>query len=207
MALIKCAKCGKDVSESAKRCPDCGEKLTPKKKNENKSIVECPECHKMVHSSTTTCPYCGYGMKKTSSFRWKKPAFILGIILLVGIILALTIPQKTTKEDEVALVAVENLRDTLKSKQSLKLYSVSVKEGDLYYVKIEYSAANSYGSMIDGVKYCDIKKDSLEVQGAVKFSEVFENGGMDERLEEEYESCKGREVKIKTKKLMKNFEE
>lgn len=33
----------------------------------------------------------------------------------------------TTKEEQAALVAVEDLRDRLKSKQSMKLYSVDSK--------------------------------------------------------------------------------
>ena len=31
MALIKCPECGKEISDTAKQCPNCGHPLTQKK--------------------------------------------------------------------------------------------------------------------------------------------------------------------------------
>ena len=36
MALIKCPGCGKDVSASAKACPNCGEPID--------TSIRCPKC-------------------------------------------------------------------------------------------------------------------------------------------------------------------
>lgn len=36
MALIKCPGCGKDISENAQACPNCGEPID--------TSVKCPKC-------------------------------------------------------------------------------------------------------------------------------------------------------------------
>ncbi len=47
----KCPKCGKDIPESSKFCPECGEKLTEKK--------FCSKCGKEVPEGSKFCPECG----------------------------------------------------------------------------------------------------------------------------------------------------
>ena len=54
MALIKCEECGKEISSSAKICPNCGYK------NDNKT---CPECGIVVKQSDSVCPECGFPLK------------------------------------------------------------------------------------------------------------------------------------------------
>lgn len=51
MALIKCSKCQKEISSSAKVCPHCGFK------NE---IKVCPECNQIIDSNEKACPTCGF---------------------------------------------------------------------------------------------------------------------------------------------------
>ena len=112
----------------------------------------------------------------------------------------------TTKEEQAALVAVEDLRDRLKSKQSMKLYSVDVKADDTYHVKIDYAAENSYGASLDDIQYYNVEKDTLELEKITEFSELFSNGGREEILEEEYEACSEKEKSIDTDWIMSNFE-
>uniref|UniRef100_A0A7C4Y4Q2 SPFH domain-containing protein n=1 Tax=candidate division WOR-3 bacterium TaxID=2052148 RepID=A0A7C4Y4Q2_UNCW3 len=47
----KCPKCGKDIPQDAKFCPECGEKLTDKK--------FCPKCGKEIPQDAKFCPECG----------------------------------------------------------------------------------------------------------------------------------------------------
>lgn len=45
MALIKCAECGKEMSDSAKMCPHCGFKKENNDKKENSiNKMVCPDC-------------------------------------------------------------------------------------------------------------------------------------------------------------------
>lgn len=58
MALIKCKECGKEISDTAKVCPNCGYK------NDDKF---CPECGKRVKSTDKVCSDCGFPLKKTNA--------------------------------------------------------------------------------------------------------------------------------------------
>ena len=65
MALIKCEECGKEISDKAKTCPNCGFPLNEESKKENKSIeaVTCPECGARIKLDEGQdhgfCNYCG----------------------------------------------------------------------------------------------------------------------------------------------------
>lgn len=109
-------------------------------------------------------------------------------------------------EEKAALAAITDMRENLKSKQSLKLYSVDVKENDKYHIKIDYAADNSFGASVDDIQYYNIEKDSFEPEKIEKFSELFENGGRAERLEEDYDKCSGKETSVDVEWLMSNFE-
>lgn len=59
MALIKCHKCGNEISSNAKFCPQCGAS--------NKQHF-CPECGKKLKGTENNCPECGFPInKKTAS--------------------------------------------------------------------------------------------------------------------------------------------
>lgn len=111
-----------------------------------------------------------------------------------------------SEEEQAALAAVEDMRENLKSKQSLKLYSVDVKDDEKYHVKIDYAADNSFGASVDDVQYYNIEKDTMEPEKITEFSELFENGGREERIEQEYEDCSEKEVPIDVDWIMSNFE-
>lgn len=51
MALVKCPECGKEISDQAKSCPNCGfvissltEQPVESVNTDNKSSVKCPKC-------------------------------------------------------------------------------------------------------------------------------------------------------------------
>ena len=51
MTLIKCAECGKSISDKATVCPNCGVPIIAKK--------YCTECGKEISDKATSCPNCG----------------------------------------------------------------------------------------------------------------------------------------------------
>lgn len=56
MALIECKYCGKQVSDKAKACPNCGNPLIPDVQPEP---VKCPECGCEIPEGAASCPNCG----------------------------------------------------------------------------------------------------------------------------------------------------
>lgn len=69
MALIKCPKCGKEVSDRAKQCPNCGcpepaNQPTVAKEEEKELIakgkaIRCPNCDGILTNISKPCPNCG----------------------------------------------------------------------------------------------------------------------------------------------------
>lgn len=55
VALIKCRECGKEMSDRAKLCPNCG--------IEN-NFMFCPECDKQLSRKANMCPGCGYSFER-----------------------------------------------------------------------------------------------------------------------------------------------
>lgn len=51
MALIKCTECGKEVSDKAPNCPNCGAPVTPQK--------FCKFCGEQIDMDCVICPKCG----------------------------------------------------------------------------------------------------------------------------------------------------
>lgn len=60
MALIKCSNCGKEISDKAKACPQCGQVvvLSVPAAEEVKPIL-CEECGTAVPDGMDACPNCG----------------------------------------------------------------------------------------------------------------------------------------------------
>lgn len=54
MALIKCPECGKEVSDQAASCPNCGTPL-----NTASSKKFCKHCGEQIDKDCVVCPKCG----------------------------------------------------------------------------------------------------------------------------------------------------
>ena len=52
MALIKCKECGKEISDKAEMCPNCGCPI------ELKKIFACEKCGTIVDDNAIFCPNC-----------------------------------------------------------------------------------------------------------------------------------------------------
>lgn len=67
MALLKCCECGKEVSEYAETCPNCGCEVSKIKESiliHNGNKVKCCECGQEVSEHAVACPNCGCPMSK-----------------------------------------------------------------------------------------------------------------------------------------------
>ena len=75
MPEAKCAKCGAILSENAKFCLECGEKVAPKIPE---GMITCPSCGEIVakgkfcpecgHKFVTVCPKCGQSVTAGAKF-------------------------------------------------------------------------------------------------------------------------------------------
>ena len=60
MAIIKCSNCGKEVSDKANACPQCGQNLTVEQESvEETKHLFCEECGTPVAENAEMCPNCG----------------------------------------------------------------------------------------------------------------------------------------------------
>lgn len=54
MAMVKCPECGKEVSDKATSCPNCGTSIRNK---------FCPNCGERIDPDCVVCPKCGKQVK------------------------------------------------------------------------------------------------------------------------------------------------
>lgn len=85
MSMTKCLNCGKDISDTAKKCIHCGCEIA-------KSIT-CNECGKETLSTNNVCPNCGNKLKngKLSMFKFANKKKLLITIILLIIVIAIII--------------------------------------------------------------------------------------------------------------------
>ena len=62
MKFIKCEECGKQVSEKASSCPECGFPIS--------QLIKCEECGTSIPANSDLCPECGFPQALSSH---KKP--------------------------------------------------------------------------------------------------------------------------------------
>ena len=58
MALINCPECGKEISDKAKICPNCGTAI---------SNIFCRFCGEKIEEDTVICPHCGKQVKELNN--------------------------------------------------------------------------------------------------------------------------------------------
>lgn len=131
MALVQCPECGKEISDQAMSCPNCGYVM---KKEEG---VE-PVTAKLV--------------KKIPDKR--VIAIVCTVALIAGILCAFG--NGLNRYERLALEDCKILRNMLKDPSSMDIYNVYVhpaKEdgGRDTLVFIDYAAANSYGGKVRSV--------------------------------------------------------
>ncbi len=112
-----------------------------------------------------------------------------------------------TNVEKAALAAAKNVRSLMKSKDSFKLRSVSVKNDlkkmKFYWIKMEYSGINSWGASVDKMSCFSINSEFKDLF----FGLAQITGNIDEYLDswtnyDEYTDCKKKENNIDVEKIM-----
>lgn len=100
-----CKNCGAKIDEGTFKCPDCGRDINdPKLRN----VFEyCPICGAKIDNNDNRCQSCGTifsspksALPKESRYeKFKKPAIIIAIIVIIVLFALLTIPDEISYED------------------------------------------------------------------------------------------------------------
>lgn len=167
MALIKCPECGKEISDKATQCPNCGcpceefhKTKAPKElpENEKPQMFNCINCGRPLPIGIEECIYCGYvysaEKKDAGEHSKKKKIRPLGIITCITIILIImSMPLiKLYKDGESE--SVNSKENELETKES---NSTQVKSQSLNYEKensVFLSGEYFFVSNDDLDKYC-----------------------------------------------------
>ena len=64
MALIKCEECGKDISDKATQCINCGVPINSKPTMIEEKTKFCESCGSKVYLDAVICPSCGVPCKE-----------------------------------------------------------------------------------------------------------------------------------------------
>lgn len=51
MAIIKCPECGRQISDKAPTCPNCGVEIAGK-------VIKCAQCGEVYFNNQESCPNC-----------------------------------------------------------------------------------------------------------------------------------------------------
>jgi len=134
MALIKCPKCGEDVSTLAKECIHCGYSL--------KKLKKCRECGEILDPGTNFCGKCGASITKKVSKakpvvpqeetapKEKKPKrklkksvkiiLVALLLLIIGAVVAVVVIQNIDHDDDDSDSRVEEKETNTKKKEEEK---------------------------------------------------------------------------------------
>lgn len=144
MALVKCIKCGKMISEHAKKCPECGYFVGD---NERK----CPECGNIVAENIAICNQCGYPFDEGNNIEYTSQEKSLGHSMQ----LEMLYERAIAKKEEVLFVSDEI--DVAKMFHDLADFKDSIQQRDKIIRKICFD--RKY--MVDMKMVCDFLYEIL----------------------------------------------
>lgn len=124
MALIECKACGKQVSDRAKVCPNCGEVLIPEAPVE---LQKCEDCGNDLPVGATVCPNCGcpvseveaestpqkvevtkVSMSVDKEKAKKLAGIVIGVVVIVALIVVSIFVSKSNQAKKAAAEYADN---------------------------------------------------------------------------------------------------
>jgi uncharacterized membrane protein YvbJ len=142
-----CSKCGNEILDNSEFCNKCGGKI---QKDISVTINANSNLESVIPSEPQQQTKNIFPKVKKLVFKHKIFTIIITIIVLfcaVGLPLIST--NMLSAEEKLAVTNVQDLKNTLKDPDSLKLYDdvLVIWHTDDYYSYINYGAKNSYGAM------------------------------------------------------------
>ena len=198
MALIKCPKCGTDVSDKAKRCPNCGETLQTQK-----VVKVCEECGYELDDNATICPKCGCPVPESEEQKKtrKKKKIIISIIAILVVIFAIiaivcmvNVTNQKKAEEAAAAAEAAKVQEANDYVSNLKLASFTMLTGA--------STAEEAGTLIHDVWYDTIfdkhnADTSKYTSGNSDFNDSLSELFSDEEFQDKITSIKSNQDTVK----------
>ena len=217
MALINCPSCGKEVSDKASACPQCGFRLL---KSETDSAPEvrkniCKDCGNELSEGVDICPNCGRPVHisdeevkeikspqqaeptKTNIHLFKKKSFwisIFGCIILIsGIILGASIYHN--KQEEKRQEEYAKQQEEKRQEEYVKAYNGNMKKA-LSLMLSGTAKAEKAGNLIVGVWHDAIYEENYNAEtakyltGTSDFNEALNNLFSDEDFQKQIDDIK-----------------
>lgn len=180
MVLIKCSVCKKDVSDSAKKCPHCGNSVI----KERRGVSSCPGCGEIIEEFSRECPRCGINLEESTSISEKKKDLpssvrvlkmmivVIVVALAIGIMGIVFINKDKFEEEEIVqsndrntsvtqiMVNTEyiNIRESKSVDSEIigkvyrgEIYNVLSEDADSSYRWIEIRTNNNIHGYISGM--------------------------------------------------------
>lgn len=141
MALIKCPKCGEEISDKAEFCPNCKIKLVKKVQE------KCPECGTVISETDKACPKCGCPITRKNKTNNKKLIVIIVLIIvliagaIVGVV-AMKNKQEKEKNQEAARQVEEYGENLQKACETMLQSSADAEEFCLLVSDVWYNSIN-----------------------------------------------------------------
>lgn len=126
MAMIKCPECGKEISENATSCPNCGNPVKkvqtpPSTPNFQGPVKMCKKCKEFMPKNYKICPKCG--RKQGGILKW----FAIGFIVLIVIGAAIgRNDSEDAKNDTKKTTTESNNASSKKEEESKEIEYISV---------------------------------------------------------------------------------
>ena len=161
MALINCPNCGREISDKAKVCVECGRTIAVE--NTGIKTVNCPECGEANDGQAGHCTNCGFPFavvetKKTKNILKKKWFWLLSIIfvLIISILLFEAHSVRTSNYDSdfctAVLKIVESAADVEKiGNQVRSVWHDAIWEEDNEDTAKYTSTANDFDEALDNL--------------------------------------------------------
>jgi RNA polymerase subunit RPABC4/transcription elongation factor Spt4 len=155
MALISCSNCGKEISDKAKSCPNCGYQLIEEIQQKNDIAIICEDCGREIPMDDESCPNCGCPVpNKNDDSKETMPQRVE----IASVNLPNTVKKSAKKyiiSAIVVIVLVVIVGSLIKSNQSAKTsenYSANLKTATAAML-LGASEAESAGNLIKSVWY------------------------------------------------------
>ena len=185
MAIVKCKKCGEDISDKAKICPHCGAPSI-EEPEENTPPTICEECGAEIPEGVEACPKCGCPAPKKKdvvdeqsspatennskpskgiSSKTKKILVIAAAAIVLVIVFVIIGQNTLTGDDKIAYEIVFNAAKNFKDPSSVRLVSGTVSS-DKNSMDAGISAKNGWGARATTYYFIMMDGDLLEIKNA-----------------------------------------
>ena len=160
MALVKCPECGKEYSDRAKKCPQCGYVIEKKK--------TCIECGAILDENMAECPNCGCPVDEQSDNESliKSPdkgrkkvnkslvivGALIGIAIVVLLVLFVIIPNREEKFIKEKYESAMSLLETGKYDEAGEILNTILDYSDVKEIKQQIKYESYAYSCINELK-------------------------------------------------------